>query len=266
VFWDTVPCRACCREQLEATTDRRLGLRTHQQRADHPDADLDRRLIAAKRAAGEGQSKAAPGTYEHPILKAEAELAKSGDPEPQQVTPAGVAWVASLLEDPAQIDAEDVELLVEMYQRAPAADRRFLQKTLDRVRTYHDRQMECAELRAIINSDPCVQPVGEVEFLALTLMARRLREETPELTERGAENRALEAVKEVVLRETEARVRRVEEARYRLVALEAGGAVPKSTAKPEAASRSYEQGQRLARQQRERESRPLFDGMTVIGQ
>jgi len=182
----------CTAESTDRMTQGRLLSQQHQ--ITDPDARQHQQLVEAVRAAGEDAQPAERGAYAHPLLQAEARFAHFMHDEREPLTPAFIRDVENLPEDPSHIEPRDIDTVVRAWMRAPELDRPFLRPVIDRVPEYHDREAERAELRAqVINGSRPGRAKG-IGDRAAQLLATRIREATPELTEPEAMARAREQV------------------------------------------------------------------------
>jgi hypothetical protein len=114
------------------------------------------------------------------------------------LSPADIAWLDRLPKEPTEIDAKDLRTLTAMAGRAASdGDRRLLETILSPIRAHHDRLERRSRLQdTITEASRPHQRNKDVEQLAISVLAERLRQETPELTEAEAEARARQALRE----------------------------------------------------------------------
>jgi hypothetical protein len=114
------------------------------------------------------------------------------------LSPADIAWLDRLPEDPTEVSVEDLRIVAAMAGRAASdGDRRLLETILGPVRAHHDRLERRSQLEdTIAKASWPHQRNKDVEQLAISVLGERLRQETPELTEAEAEARARQALRE----------------------------------------------------------------------
>jgi hypothetical protein len=114
------------------------------------------------------------------------------------LSPADIAWLDRLPKEPTEISSEDLRTLTTMAGRAASdGDRRLLETILGPVRAHHDRLERRSRLEdTIAKASLSHQRDKDVEHLAISVLAERLHQETPELTEGEAEARARQALRE----------------------------------------------------------------------
>jgi hypothetical protein len=175
-------------------------------RFDTPPNSPERRLAEALRAA-------APQPSEEERREAQRRLdttSVAGTSNPARVvevpasverlplSPADIAWLDRLPKNPAEISPEDLRTLTTMAGRAASdGDRRLLETILGPIRAHHDRLERRSRLQdTITEASRPHQRSRDVEDLAVFVLADRLHQETPELTEGEAEARARQALRE----------------------------------------------------------------------
>jgi hypothetical protein len=114
------------------------------------------------------------------------------------LSPADIAWLDRLPKEPTEISAEYLRIVAAMAGRAASdGDRRLLETILGPVRAHHDRLERRSQLEdTIAKASRSHQRSRDVEQLAISVLAERLHQETPELTEGEAEARARQALRE----------------------------------------------------------------------
>jgi hypothetical protein len=114
------------------------------------------------------------------------------------LSPADIAWLDRLPEDPIEISPEDLRTITAMAGRAASdGDRRLLETILGPVRAHHDRLERRSRLQdTITKASRSHQRSKDVEDLAVSVLAERLHQETPELSGAEAESRARQALRE----------------------------------------------------------------------
>jgi hypothetical protein len=140
------------------------------------------------------------------------------------LSPADIAWLDRLPTEPTEISAEDLRTITAMAGRASSdGDRRLLETILGPVRAHHDRLERRSRLQdTITKASRPHQRSRDVEQLAISLLAERLRREIPELTEGEAEARARVALRERWDRAEQLRQEKLRTAKEQLAELDRG--------------------------------------------
>jgi hypothetical protein len=140
------------------------------------------------------------------------------------LSPADIAWIDRLPKEPTEISAEDLRTLTTLAGRAASeGDRRLLETILGPIRAHHDRLERRSRLEdTIAKASRPHQRNGDVEGLAISVLAERLHQETPELTEGEAEARARQALRERWDRAEQLRQEKLRAAKEQLVELDKG--------------------------------------------
>lgn len=114
------------------------------------------------------------------------------------LSPADLAWIDRLPEKPTDISPEDLRTLTGLAGRAASpGDRRLLETVLTPIREHHNRQERREHLQHVVaRASKVPQRDRHLENRAISLLADRLRKETPELTEGEAEGRARQELRE----------------------------------------------------------------------
>jgi hypothetical protein len=140
------------------------------------------------------------------------------------LSPADIAWLGRLPEDPLAISADDLRTLTSLAGRAASeGERRLLETILGPIRQHHERQEQRERLEeSIAKMSRRHERSRELEDLAVFVLAERLRQEIPELTEGEAEGRARAALRDRWDRAERQRQEKLQAAKEQLVALDRG--------------------------------------------